>query len=744
LNGLSVAPGYDPSKVLVRFRGAPFGLPGATVDTSLGLVSGLYDVRLAPGLSVDKALGAYRADPRVLSAEPDYYLVSSAVPNNPLFGQQWGLQNTGANGGTPGADVHAVPAWDIAQGSPQVVVAVMDTGVDYNHPDLYQNIWINQAEIPYTRLKNLVDYRGDGYISFADLNDPRNQGVGKITDVNGDGRIDAADILAPMVLDAKGNDTGLGGWAYPGNTQDGDTAHPNDFIGWNSNTNTNNPYDDNGHGTHVAGILGAVGNNGLGVAGVDWNVQLMPVKFLNADGRGSTDQFIAGLSYAIAHGARITNNSWDGAGPSQNLIDAIATAWAHGQIFVAAAGNNATDIDRHPSYPSSFSLSNDNVVSVAATDRNDNLAGTSNYGARTVDLAAPGVDILSTVPGGGYGTRSGTSMATPFVTGALALVWGQHPDWSYQQVIAQVLWTTDGLPSLAGKTLTGGRLDLAAALGDPIDPKWTHASRPAIVSATFGGPAANVLGSARVTFDRAMDASTFTAASASVVGPAGAVKVLGVSVVDGSGNRAFDVSFVPQSAPGTYTLSLAGVRDTAGGVSAPFQATYTIDNLVTYSSRTVAAVLPGRYAVSLLSVNDDFSVGRLSVSLDITAPRASDLLIHLQGPDGTDVVLARGAGGGGPDFRGTVFDDRATTSILNGKSPLTGTFLPIAPLSNFIGKKVRGYWKLWVEDRGGKNRSTLNSWSLRIAPAAPKPAAAAYDVLVSSILEAASKKHRGP
>jgi subtilisin family serine protease len=467
LNGLTVnTSAYSSSDILVTFQPgvAPAAyVPGTALGQALGLVPGLYKVQVAPGVSVTQAVAAYRALPGVQNADLDYQLRVAWIPNDPLLSNQWYLNNTGQQGGTPGADIHAPLAWGTIVRS-KVVIAVMDTGIDYNNPDLYLNIWINQAEIPKSRLVNLVDVYNDGYISMRDLNNPINQGPGKITDLNHDGRIDAGDLLAPMVLNAQGQDTGLGGWAH-GSTQDGDTAHPDDLIGWNANANNNNPIDQNGHGTAVAGIIGASGNNGVGVAGVAWFVQLMPVQFMDAGGNGSISQFINGLNYSIAHGARITNNSWSGAPNVPSLYNAIVNAQAHGQIFVCAAGNDGANLDASPEYPAAYNLSN--VVSVAATDNHDNLAGFSAYGAHTVSLAAPGVAIYSTALGNGYGYNTGTSSATPQVTAVLALVWTLRPEWNYQQVIAQVLSTVDPLASLAGKTITGGRLDFAAAIKVP-------------------------------------------------------------------------------------------------------------------------------------------------------------------------------------------------------------------------------------------------------------------------------------
>jgi len=403
--------------------------------------------------------------------------VSARVsPNDPGFGSQWDLNNTGQSGGTAGADIHATQAWRSTTGSAKTVVAVIDTGVDYNHPDLYQNIWINQAEIPKSRLRNLADVDHDGYISFADLNNPVNQGIGRITDGNHDGRIDAADILAPMVLDSHGNDTGLGGWAHH-STQDGDIAHPDDLIGWNFVTNTNNPFDDNGHGTHVSGTIGAMGNDGVGVTGINWSVSIMALKFLNAGGSGYESNAISALNYSVAHGATISNNSWGGASYDPSMLAAIQNAQAHGDIFVAAAGNNGRNLDTAPSYPASYNLAN--MVVVAATDRNDRLASFSNYGAGSVSLAAPGVQILSTTPNNTYSWYSGTSMAAPHVTGVLALLESQHPTWSYSQLINRVMSTADPLPGLQAKTKTGGRLDAAAALADSTPPPAPTKPAPA-------------------------------------------------------------------------------------------------------------------------------------------------------------------------------------------------------------------------------------------------------------------------
>jgi subtilisin family serine protease/subtilisin-like proprotein convertase family protein len=709
---------YSSTDVLVEFRTgtgqqAPAALPGTQLGQTFAIVPGLYEVTLDPGTTVATALAEYKADAQVVDAEPDYLLGKSTLPNDPQFSQQYYLNNTGQNGGTPGADIHAPAAWNVTTGTPSVVVATIDTGIDYNHPDLYQNVWINQAEIPASRMANLVDVDGDGVITFADLNDPRNQGPFKITDVNGDGRITAADILAPMVLDSQGHDTGQGGWAYPKNTQDGDTAHPNDFVGWNFVTNTNDPYDDNDHGTNVAGIIGAKGNNGVGVAGIDWNASLMALKFLDANGGGSGSGAIGALNYAVLHGAKITNNSWTGSGNSTALEQAIAAARSRGVIFVAAAGNNGSNNDTNPEYPASFPL--DNIVSVASTDQFDNLSPFSNFGPHSVSLAAPGQAIYSTSGYGGYASLSGTSESAPQVAGVLALVWGQHPGWTYQQVIAQVLNTTDPLPSLKGKVVSGGRLDAAAAVGAVVNP----APGPKVVSAFDSGPVYNTLGDVHVTFDSAVNPATFTPAAVTFTGPSGqTIAATAVKAVPGTGDTQFDVGFPTQTAAGVYTLSLGtGPTDFSGDPVQAYQATFTLQPSTTVASTQGMSILPtSRWVVSPLTVGPALTIGKVTVQLNITYPYDSDLYIHLQAPDGTDILLSNQRGGNYPNFVNTVFDDQGPTPIYFGKAPLAGSYRPEVALSYLNGRGTAGTWNLWVENRGGRGSGTLNGWSLTFTP----------------------------
>ncbi|HBI44382.1 MAG TPA: hypothetical protein DDY78_16245 [Planctomycetales bacterium] len=719
---LASAP-YDSSHVLVRFRteAAPaIHIHGASLGQSLDLVSGLYEVNLT-GLSVANALTEFRADPRVLSAEADYLVSAAGTPNDPYFGSQYGLQNTGQSGGVAGVDIRAVQAWDVTSSASKVIVSLIDTGVDYNHQDLYQNIWINQAEIPKSRLKNLVDVFGDGYISFRDLNATINQGAGKITDVNGDGRIDAADILAPMIRDAQGNDTGQGGWAYVGNTQDGDTAHPNDFVGWNFASNNNQPFDDNGHGTNVAGILGATGNNGVGVAGVDWQVQLQAIKAFGSNGFSTIGNVVAAIGYSVKHGAKISNNSWAYRAPSYSLFTAITSARAAGQIFVVAAGNNNNP---DPDYPANYSGQLDNIVAVTAVDRSGNLGPNANYGANSVALGAPGVDIVSTAPGGGYSSYTGTSQATPFVTGVLALVWNQHPDWTYKQVIAQVLSTTTPLASLNGKTITGGIVNAAAALGAGSNGGGHHVPGPTphVLTAVFSGPDAHSLNRILLTFDQAIDPNTLTQANFSLFNPSN--QSIFLSFTPSSDGLRLELDFPVQTAPGNYTLGLnAGVHDANGDALAPFSRAFAVVALPsnTFTSAGPTPIPNQGTFFSTINVDRDLPIASLNVVLNIAYPADGDLLIHLQAPDGTDILLVNQRGGSGSNFVNTVLDGNARTSIRFASAPFAGSFQPETPLSTFAGKNARGVWKLWVVDLRTGRAGVLNSWSLVITPRVVSP-----------------------
>src|SRR5262245_15719949 len=259
--------------------------------------------------------------------------VPSTVPNDPMFDKLWGMEA-----------IHAPEAWDLTTGSTKVVVAVIDTGVDYTHPDLYKNVWLNQDEIPREIRRNLTDMDGDGRITFWDLNEPVNQGAGKITDLNGTGFIDGGDLLRPLAQ---------GGWAD--GRDEGNNGFIDDLVGWDFFGNDNDPMDGIQHGTHVAGTIGAVGNNGVGVTGVNWQVQIMPVKWKSDVADVWTVQgALDSIYYAVNNGARISNNSYGA--PATALTDseraavyaAIQFAASRDHLFVAAAGNEKSDNDAVP------------------------------------------------------------------------------------------------------------------------------------------------------------------------------------------------------------------------------------------------------------------------------------------------------------------------------------------------------------------------------------------------------------
>ncbi len=325
------------------------------------------------------------------ACSPNYELrVATVAPNDPSFSQLWGLSTA--------TGIDAPRAWNLSQGSRDVVVAVIDTGIDYTHPDLAQNLWMNPQEIP----GNGIDDDANGYVD-----------------------------------DVYGVNT-ISGAPSPGD-----------------------PMDDNSHGTHVAGTIGAEGNNSIGVVGINQQVRLMALKFLDAGGSGSTSDAIKAIDYLVAMknrgdvNVRVVNNSWGGGGFSAPLKAAIERANAAGIIFVAAAGNSNSDLDASPSYPASYEVSN--VVSVAAITMGQQRASYSNYGATSVHIAAPGSGILSTTPGNTYSTFSGTSMATPHVTGALGLLLGYQPSLTNAQVIQRLLESGREIPGLVDR-VTGLRL----------------------------------------------------------------------------------------------------------------------------------------------------------------------------------------------------------------------------------------------------------------------------------------------
>ena len=675
-------------------------------DSVLPLGFGIYSVTLTPGTDLVEAIEYYGEVTGVVSAAPDEIIQIQQTPNDPQYAQLYGMTKIGAPA-----------AWDTSTGNASFVVGVIDTGVDYNHPDLYLNVWINQAEIPSAVRAQLTDTDGDSIISFRDLNNPVNIGAGKIIDGNGNGRIDGGDLLRTAAS---------GGWAD--GTDAGANGFTDDLVGWDFANNDNNPFDDNNHGTHVAGTIGAIGNNGVGVAGVNWSVSIAGLKFLTASGSGSISGATAALNYAVTAGIKVTNNSWGGGGFSSAMSTAISRARDAGHIFVAAAGNSASNNDATPNYPSNYNF--DNVVAVAATDQNDNLASFSSFGATTVDLAAPGVGIRSTTPNNTYANFNGTSMATPHVAGAIALYWGANPTLTYQEVIAKLKSSVDVIPSLNGRVATGGRLNVAkmfATSPPTVPPPPTVAPGPKVTAAAFTGTPNVQFTGVRVTFNRAINANTFTAEDVALTGPNGAITNVSIAPVAGTTTQ-FDVGFVGQTA-GTYSITIGpDVRDTLGNpmnqdgdaVAGELNGDRfsTSATLVTTVTRTFAtpllslAINDFATTVSTINVTDDVRISDLNARVTLTHTYDSDLRITLTSPTGTTVTLFNRRGGSGDNLTNTRFDDEAGTAIANGVAPFNGTYRPDGLLSAFDGQSTKGTWTLRVTDNATFDVGRLTGWSL--------------------------------
>ena len=468
---------YDPG-TSIGARRRTRALEDSTLIRRL-LVPELELVRIPPGESVAQAQAAYERLPGVAFAEPNGIVhMTDTVPNDPGFGVDWGLRNTGQNVngivGTPGADINAVQAWDASTGDRSVTVAVVDTGVDYTHPDLSPNMWVNPGESGAGRETNGID-------------DDHN------------GKVD-------------------------------------DWQGWDFVNSDNDPKDEHYHGTHVAGIIGAKGNDSTGVAGVSWNVGIMPVRVLDAGGSGYWSDVADGFAYAGLMKADVANASLGGTSYSDAVR--LAIEGAPNTLFVFAAGNYSNNNDSYPFYPCSYTASN--IICVAATDQNDSMADFSNYGTASVDLGAPGVNVYSDAPYGRYQFLSGTSMAAPHVSGAAALLAstyvGEGPAFWKEALLS----TVEPLPGLAGKTVTGGRLNAAAAIryGDPYPPETTILSAP---TGTVGSHSATIKfesSEAYSTFECSLDGAAFSPCNspATYAGLADGSHHFEVGATDASGN----------------------------------------------------------------------------------------------------------------------------------------------------------------------------------------------------------------
>ena len=609
-------------------------------DNFTSLFSGRLAKFKVSGMSAKEAIERLKSHQAIEYVEPDYRVSIAATPNDPRFEDLWGLNNEGQTGGTADADIDAPEAWSISTGSRDVVVGVIDTGVDYSHPDLAANVWVNSGEIA-----------GDGI------------------DNDGNGYVD-------------------------------------DVHGINAITDAGDPMDDEGHGTHVSGTIGASGNNGVGIVGVNHDVSIAGCKFLAADGTGSTSGAIKCIDYMVGLknsgvNLRVLNNSWGGGGYSQALADAITASEEADILFVAAAGNDAVDNDVNPHYPSNYE--NDNVLSIASTDSRDNMSGFSQWGLTSVDMGAPGSAILSTIPGGGYASYSGTSMATPHVAGAAALVLSVNPDLTTLELKELLMSSGDANAALNGKTVAGTRLNVNQALidADPT-PGFKLSVSPVSQQATVGDTVTYTFTIGSIAqwdgdVSLALAADLADASLSATTARPGDEVVLTVATNSETqwGNYDFTVTATTDEQVKEQTVSLmlqpAGLNDF----------TYTSDESVAIPDNSPEG------ASSVITVADDLTIFGTTADVDISHTWSGDLVLTLISAQGNEVTLQSNEGGSQDDIV------KAFTS------------------SAFNGEVATGDWTLHVEDTAGSDTGTINGWSLTfsaIGEVSPQPPRAGFDV----------------
>ncbi|WP_076918732.1 S8 family serine peptidase [Pseudoalteromonas sp. SK18] len=609
-------------------------------DNFTSLFSGRLAKFKVSGMSAKEAIERLKSHQAIEYVEPDYRVSIAATPNDPRFEDLWGLNNEGQTGGTADADIDAPEAWSISTGSRDVVVGVIDTGVDYSHPDLAANVWVNSGEIA-----------GDGI------------------DNDGNGYVD-------------------------------------DVHGINAITDAGDPMDDEGHGTHVSGTIGASGNNGVGIVGVNHDVSIAGCKFLAADGTGSTSGAIKCIDYMVGLknsgvNLRVLNNSWGGGGYSQALADAITASEEADILFVAAAGNDAVDNDVNPHYPSNYE--NDNVLSIASTDSRDNMSGFSQWGLTSVDMGAPGSAILSTIPGGGYASYSGTSMATPHVAGAAALVLSVNPDLTTLELKELLMSSGDANAALNGKTVAGTRLNVNQALidADPT-PGFKLSVSPVSQQATVGDTVTYTFTIGSIAqwdgdVSLALAADLTDASLSATTARPGDEVVLTVATNSETqwGNYDFTVTATTEEQVKEQTVSLmlqpAGLNDF----------TYISDESVAIPDNSSEG------ASSVITVADDLTIFGTTADVDISHTWSGDLVLTLISAQGNEVTLQSNEGGSQDDIV------KAFTS------------------SAFNGEVATGDWTLHVEDTAGSDTGTINGWSLTfsaIGEVSPQPPRAGFDV----------------
>lgn len=608
-------------------------------DNYSAILSGRLAKFNVTGMSTKQAIKLLKNHPAIEYAEPDYKVSISSAPNDPDFASLWGLHNEGQSGGTADADIDALEAWSISTGGKDVVVGVIDTGIDHSHNDLAANVWVNPNEVA-----------GDG--------------------------ID--------------ND---------------DNGYIDDIHGINAITDVGDPMDDQGHGTHVSGTIGATGNNNTGVVGVNHEAAIVGCKFLDASGSGSTSDAIKCIDYMVSLkndgvNLRVLSNSWGGGGFSQALADAITASEQADILFVAAAGNDAVDNDQNPHYPSNYE--HDSVLSVASTDRNDNMSDFSQWGETSVDLGAPGSAILSTVPGNGYASYSGTSMATPHVAGAAALVLSINPDLTTSELKQLLMDSGDDNTQLQGKTVSGKRLNVNQALeqADPT-PSFRLSVSPRSQQITAGD-------TATYTFEVGSIAQWDGVVDLELVGDLAEASLSATTAMPGD-TVTLTVSTLESTQWGDYNFT---VNATSGELAKQKSVALMVNPVglsdFTYTNDTPATIPDNNTdgVDSVITVNDPLTVFATEATIDISHTYIGDLTVTLTSPTGTMSTLHSQSGGAADD-------------IVQSYS-----------LSDFNGEVATGDWVLHAEDTAAADTGTINNWALTfsaIGDVSPQPPQAGFD-----------------
>lgn len=729
-----------PVRILVQWeadvteeaRAAALGHVGGTCKeliqtaTMKAVGEGVLEViELAEGVNLERVLEAYRGTSGVRFAEVDQVVQPQAISNDLIYslGYQWGLYSSdspeviGPEGTTNPYGSQAEVAWNRGQtGSASVFVGIIDQGVNYEHEDLAANCWVNPFEA-----RDGVDNDGNGYVD--------------------------------------------------------------DIYGWDFFSNDNTTYDVgfDDHGTHVAGTIGAVGGNEIGAAGVNWNVSMIATKFLGPAG-GYISGAILAMDYLTdlkwRHGLNIvaTNNSWSGGGFSQALQDAMVRAAKQNILTITAAGNQGNNNDNAPSYPSSYNTTAgagyDAVVSVTAIDEYGMLLEGSNYGATSVDLAAPGANILSTLPANDYGSISGTSMAAPFVTGAIALYAASHPTVLAEQIRTALLNSTTPTPSLTGITVTGGLLNVADFLDTLAPPALSITASQVLLSEGQSGTTPyqfqiNRHGSSAEALSVAWQVT------GSGMAPADGADFLGqvlpggtVTFAPGETSKTITVQVqaeATQEATETFTITLTNPSDGATLATGAASASSVILNddgvVARFNANpiTIPSVGSGIGFPSTLMVEtgNSLPVSAIEVTLyNFSHSWPDDVDILLVGPTGANALLMSDAGGGNPaDGLTLTFRADAALALPDSDALSTGSFLPTnfqsgdlfnsaAPagpytpdLSVFTGTNPNGAWQLFVQDDTSTGTGRIaGGWSLAISTQ-PLPTTVVLAVSPDSVLE---------